>query len=373
MGGELYLILGVGESARESEIRKAYRRLARRYHPDINPGDRQAAEAFRRISEAYDVLADPEKRGFYDSHGYYAEPPWADAAPKARWDVSFGRGEPLAGGERKPGSGFEDVLEGFLGSSSGGEHGVGESPDVEARISLSFREAMGGLATEVDVTRRRSCAACYGDGRESSGQFVCEPCGGGGRLVRTRGQLRFSTTCSDCNGSGRVGRRCGRCGGSGSLSSRERLRVEIPPGVSSGSRVRFPGKGHINVRTGERGDLFVVTNVAADPFFRRVGDNLYCTLPITIPEAALGGKVPVPTLDGVAMLRIPPGVQPGQTLRLRGKGAPSLRAAGARGDQYVEVKVVVPRVVDERSREILRELARLNPEDPRKEFGTDAG
>jgi DnaJ-class molecular chaperone len=147
--------------------------------------------------------------------------------------------------------------------------------------------------------------------------------------------------------------------------------VEIPPGVVSGSRFRVPGKGHIDLGTGKRGDLYVVTNVAPHHFFRRVEDNLYCTVPITVPEAALGGKVPVPTIDGATMLRVPPGVQPGQTLRLRGKGAPSLRAPGARGDQYVEVKVVVPRVADERSREILRELARLNPESPRKDWGQE--
>lgn len=365
MGGELYLILGIGESAAQSEIRKAYRRLARKYHPDINPGDQNAQEFFSRISDAYDVLSDPEKRGFYDRHGYYSEST-TEEVDGSRWDFSFGE-------EKAPDSfDFRDMVEGFFGSKSP----TGEpetSGDAEVRVSLTFRESMSGLSTDVELNRQEVCGGCVGSGRpRNSSASMCAQCSGQGRVVRARGHLRFSTSCRECGGTGRVRRACSQCGGSGRTNVRERVRVEIPPGVGSGSRLRLPGQGHFDPRTGEHGDLWVVTNVSPHPYFRRAGDNLYCTVPITISEAALGGKVTVPTIDGLAVLRVPPGVQPGQTIRLRGKGAPSLRADGARGDQYVEIQVVVPRVVDERSREILRELAELHPGNPRKELESHA-
>lgn len=357
---ELYFILGVTESAPETEIRKAYRRLARKYHPDINPGDQQAGELFKRISEAYEILSNSEKRRFYDQHGYYSEEVLNSEG--TRWDLSF-RGE--GDGES---SGFSDLLEGFLKGRLVDERPA-TSNDVEAQVPLTFEESLHGLTTEVEVLRRRRCRECLGSGvSESGADQRCGECSGTGRRIRTYRHLQFSTACTACRGTGVIRSVCTGCGGAGSIQRIERLRVDVPAGVSSGSRLRFSGKGHTDPKTGERGDLFVVTNVGSHPFFRRAGDNLYCTVPITISEAALGSKVSVPTVDGGATLRIPPGVQSGRMLRLRGKGAPSLRAEGVRGDLYIEVQVVVPRVVDERSREILRELARLHPEDPRKEL-----
>lgn len=366
MGRELYLILGIGETARGSEVRKAYRRLARKYHPDINPGDRSREELFRRIAEAYEVLSDPEKRDFYDQHGYAPHP--EDESESVRDPHPAGRG-----------FGFEGILDDFFIRESAGSSraSVDKSPeesyDLDARVSLSFRESMTGLTTHVELIRRRRCDGCRGSGRSEAEDHPCDGCGGRGRVARLRGQLRFPVTCPECHGSGRTRSVCDRCSGRGTTARTERVRVDIPPGVSSGSRLRFPGRGHAHPGTGDRGDLFVVTSVSSDPFFRRAGDNLYCTVPVTIPEAVLGGKISVPTIDGAALLRIPPGVQPGQTLRLRGKGAPSLRADGLRGDQYVEMRVVVPKVIDERSRELLRELQRLDPDDPRKKLVEHAG
>jgi molecular chaperone DnaJ len=360
MGRELYLILGIEESAPEGEIRKAYQRLARRYHPDINPGDPSAEDLFRRISEAYLVLSDPVKRGFYDTHGYYSDN--AGEEGDSRWELAFG-GEGSVG----PSRGFREMLDGFFGGAKAPDE-PGVETDIEAQVSLSFQESMRGLTTHVEVARQVRCDLCEGTGRHrGAGEVACLPCLGQGRQVRSRGHLSFTSPCPACGGTGRIGAACPACGGRGRQARTERIRVEIPPGVGPGSRLRFQGKGHVHPETGERGDMFILTQVAPHPFFRRAGDNLHCRLPVTIPEAALGGKVEVPTIDGSALLRIPPGVQPGQTLRLRGRGAPSLRAEGVRGDQYVEIQVVVPRVMDERSREILRELARLHPENPRKE------
>ena len=381
MARELYLILGIAERAPESEIRKAYRRLARKYHPDINPGDRSAEELFKRISEAYAVLGDTEKRGFYDSNGYYTEGV-LESERVSQWDFSF-RSEVQSGSE-----GFGDVLDGFLRQGTPAGEDPPDSNDVECGVSLTFEDSLKGLVTDVEISRKRRCRVCLGSGRgdrpseqgnrpsEQGGRTSdesCRSCAGSGRRTRTTGHLSFSTTCSECRGTGRVRTQCPECGGHGRTERKERVRVDLPAGVSSGSRLRFAGKGHADPGTRSRGDLFVVTQVETHPFFRRAGDNLYCTLPVTISEAALGAKIQVPTVDGPALLRVPPGVQSGQALRLRGRGAPSLRGDGVRGDQYVEVQVVVPRVVDERSRELLRELARLHPEDPRKELDTDAG
>ena len=365
MGRELYLILGIAESAPENEIRKAYRRLARKHHPDINPGDQGAEELFKRISEAYAVLSDAEKRGFYDQHGYYTE--GVLETQETRWDFSFRSGGPPA-----ESFGFGDVLDGFLEEGPRPKDGD-VSCDVEGRVSLTFEESLKGLSTEVEITRKRRCRVCLGTGQGvRSDDASCTVCSGTGRRTRAHGHLRFSTMCRECRGTGRVRVACSECRGERTTERLERVRVDVPPGVGSGSRLRFAGKGHADPETNSRGDLFVVTNVESHPFFRRAGDNLYCTVPVTISEAALGAKVTVPTVDGPTLLRVPPGVQPGQTLRLRGKGAPSLRAAGIRGDQYVEIQVVVPRLIDERSREILRELGRIYPEDVRKELGTHA-
>ena len=381
MSGNLYVVLGVSEKARDGEIKKAYRRLARKYHPDINPGDRRAEERFKRISEAYEILSDPRKRGFYDENGYFTEGVLEKSSTS--WSFSF-TGLDDAGTRV---SDFGEVFYSFLDRARQ-EVAPDAGSDIETQLSVSFAQSMGGFTADLEVYRKRLCKACGGSGlAEGLGELDCPACSGTGRFVKAKGHLQFSMNCPRCLGSGQVRAECSACGGEGRVGGRERLRVRIPPGVDTGSRVRLRGEGHVDARSGRAGDLYVVTNVAPHPFFRRAGDNIHCTLPVTFTEAALGAKIEVPTVDAMmqaagsgsngssapALLRIPPGVQPGRTLRLRGKGAPSLRGSGVRGDQYVELRVVVPRVADERSKELLRELARLNPENPREELRTDGG
>ena len=363
---ELYVILGLLRGASVNEIKRAYRRLARKYHPDINPGDHAAEEHFKGISEAYDVLSDPDKRGFYDAHGYYAEGV-LESRTQARWGVSYREFDPSASAEK---SDFSDLFDDFFTCARRARR-PDATNDIESQVPLTFGESIQGVETTINVYRKRPCDPCHGSGRAAgSMEYDCGDCRGSGEWIRAKGHLRFSMTCPQCEGSGRVAVACSVCGGEGRAARSERIQVEIPPGVSTGSRVCFRGQGNIDNRTNELGNLYVVTNVAPDPFFRRVGDNIHCTVPVTVSEAALGAKIEVPTIEGSAMLKIPPRTQSAQVLRLRGKGAPSLRGDGVRGDQYVEVRVIVPRVVDERSKEILRELAQLDQIDPRKDLQT---
>ncbi len=356
---DLYVVLEVGRGASETDIKKAYRRLARRFHPDINPGDRSAEERFKTISEAYEVLSDPLKRQFYDANGFYAE--GVLTTPSGDWQFSF------EGFDFSKRAGFDAFNNVFTRQASRREPQRGQ--DLEYQVSLSFDDSIRGVKTRISVLRKDACSGCNGQGRlHGGGDTPCPHCGGAGKTTVNRGLLQFSATCTACGGAGRHFAPCPVCGGEGRVAKNESIDVDIPPGVSTGSRIRFQGKGEAGRLGGPGGDLYIVTNVGSHPFFSRVGDNIHCVVPITVTEAALGGKIEVPTIDGPAIIRIPPGTQNTQTFRLRTKGAPSLMDSRARGDQYVEVRIVIPRVGDERSKEILRELARLNPEDPRKEI-----
>ena len=366
MSLDFYILLGIAEGASGGDVKKAYRRLARRYHPDINPGDRAAEERFRRISYAYEVLSDPDKRVFYDENGYYSEGV-LDEPTEARWNFSF-RGFSAGGTETSDTSGFGELFENFFNQERP-RQGADTGGDIEGQVSLTFEESIRGAGALVHVQQRQQCPSCDGTGRESATLVAsCRECDGSGQLIKAKGHLRFSMTCPRCQGSGRVVLACRACRGRGTAARGERVRIDIPAGVSTGSRIRFPGQGDAGSPGRPPGDLYVVTNVAPHAFFSRVGDNIHCSVPVTLTEAALGARIEVPTVNGRATVKVPPGTESGRKLRLRGRGAPSLRGEGVRGDQYVEVKVVVPRVVDERSREILKELAELNPEDPRKDL-----
>jgi len=359
---DLYRILEIGRTASDTDIKKAFRKLARRFHPDINPGDRSAEEHFKKISEAYEVLSDPHKRRFYDENGFYTEGVVSSA--KTEWGFSFDGFDFST--MTTPGK-AEAFGQFFTRYTLRREPEKGQ--DLEYQISVSFEDAIKGVKTKLSVLRKAPCNACKGSGRMAGSlENECPRCGGTGKTSIAKGMLQFSVNCSDCAGTGRQVLECRVCAGEGRVSAAESMDVEIPPGVTTGSRIRFPGKGDAGRMNGAPGDLYMLTNVAPHPFFERAGDNIHCSVPITVSEAVLGAKITVPTIDGTAVLRVPPGTQSGQSFRLRSKGAPSLLNAGARGDQYVQVKVVIPRVADERSKEILRELAKLNPEDPRKEI-----
>lgn len=371
---DYYAILGVPKNAKDTEIKKAYRRLARKNHPDVNPGDKSAEERFKRIQEAYDVLSDHKKRAMYDKYGFYSENFREQATGQGSgFGSGFSAGFDFSGMDfsSEGQSSFRDIFSEFFGGMGGQRRPEGPSKgeDIEHHLNISFMESLQGLSARMMIQRSEGCQTCNGSGLEhSSRQQVCPQCKGSGQEARSHGFMRFSSTCRTCGGSGRIGGRCAACGGSGVLPLQETITVRIPPGVDNGYRMRVPGKGHAGKMGGPPGDLYLIISVRPHEFFRREGSDIVCTVPITVTEAALGAKIEVPSVDGKTLLRIPPGTQSGQKFRLRGKGAPSLRGEG-RGNQIVEVRVVVPRVADERSKEILKELARLNPENPRAGIG----
>ena len=356
---DYYKILGVPRNASADTIKKAYRKLARKHHPDVNPGDKHAEERFKRISEANDVLSDPKKREVYDTYGTYSENIRPGTGPQGP-QVDF-EGFDFS---NLGGSGFGDIFSQLFGGNRAPDRSQ-KGNDLEYQVSINFNDALKGLQTRISYSRREVCQSCQGKGVRSDGKTQeCPYCRGAGKIEQLRGRMRFMTSCPHCGGSGSTATSCTVCHGEGRTPVHENLEIKIPAGVQTGSRIRFAGRGDAGLRGGPPGDLYIVTTVSSHPFFERIGDNIYCKIPITLTEAALGAKIEVPTVEGRAVLKIPPGTQNGQKFRLRGKGAPSLRAP-TDGDQFVEVRVVTPKLADERSKELLRELARLNPENPR--------
>jgi molecular chaperone DnaJ len=364
---DYYATLGVSRNAKEPEIKKSYRRLARKNHPDVNPGDKSSEERFKKIQEAYDVLSDPKKRAIYDKYGFYSEnfkePP---GGQNRGYDDGFPHFAGMDFGESGQTS-FRDVFSEFFGGdpSRGRRTDPTKGEDIEQHLNISFFESINGLSTRIVLKRNNACGPCSGSGiDQSSGQNICAKCQGSGQEAKSHGFMRFSGACRACGGTGRIGNRCNACKGTGNTPVQETITVRIPAGVANGFRMRVPNKGNTGRNRGRTGDLYLIISVREHDFFRREGNDIACTVPITMTEAALGTKIEVPSIGGKTLLRIPPGTQSGQKLRLRGKGAPSLKG-DLPGNQIVEVRVVVPKVMDERSKEILRELERLNPENPR--------
>jgi molecular chaperone DnaJ len=387
---DYYQVLGVKRDAKPEEIKKAYRRLARKYHPDVNPGDKSAEERFKKITEAHDVLSDPKKRQVYDRFGQYSDN-LADAAARGATGGTAGgagRGAPgfdfegfdwgsASGAGTGGGSSFRDIFADLFG---GGKQAAQPEPprpqpkrgaDIEMPLALSFEEALKGMTTNITVNRSEQCSRCNGAGDTGGPVVVCPTCKGSGQVQRAGGRLRFSQECPDCAGTGRRRQPCSLCKGSGVTPKTETVKVRIPAGVDTGSRVRIAGKGEGGRLGAPPGDLFIITNVGKHKYFTRKGDNVYVTVPVTVPEAALGAKIEVPTVEGKAQLRIPPGTQSGQKFRLRERGAPSLRNPSLRGDQFVEVKVVLPNVISEETKDLLKRYAQLNDENPRVVMGLE--
>ena len=357
---DYYKLLGVPRSAKAEDIKKAYRRLARRYHPDVNPGNRESEDRFKQISEAFEVLSDPRKREVYDRYGYYSE--HASASAGAHGPVfdfaNFG-----AANFRDI---FSEIFSNIRPQNAQGRAQPARGADIEYPLGVSFEQAMQGFNGRIEVDRTEACPACQGMGEAPGRAVACSLCNGTGEQT---GMFGGSSKCGRCSGSGKVGAPCPGCKTECVVPKRETITAGIPAGVDTGSRVRVPGKGHAGKLGGQPGDLYIVANVGDHTYFKRQGDNIYCTVPITVPEAALGSKIEVPTVDGKALLRIPPGTQSGQRFRLRERGAPSLRAGGVRGDQFVEVKITLPKVISEETKEILHQFARHNTENPRSEMG----
>jgi len=372
---DYYDLLGVRRKSTAKEIRQAYRKLARKYHPDLNPGDKSAEEKFKQIQEAYDVLSDSKKRATYDQYGFYAEhmPPPGAGVPHGGgpgdFNVDFGGFETAGAGG--PSGSFRDIFSQFFSGAGGAaaqQQAVEVPADLEYTIDIDFWKAIRGTVEKIQYTRLESCHTCHGSGRAGGAEQVCTACGGTGRRAQSTMGMRFNVTCQRCGGTGRVGTPCRACDGEGRVRRTDSIDVRIPPGVDTGSRVRVAGHGNVPLPGAGPGDLYIVTRVAAHPFFERRGDDIYTSVPVTVVEAALGAKIEVPTIDGRALLRIPPGTRSGQKFRLREKGVAPVRDPKHRGDQYVEVQIVPPSVVDERARQMLKDLGKFYELDPRKEI-----
>ncbi len=387
---DYYQILGVKKDAKADEIKKSYRRLARKFHPDVNPNDKAAEDKFKEVQEAYDVLSDEKKRKVFDRFGYYADNLSADSPYGAGASSGGGAGSPgfdfsgfdfNAGSTGSGGSSsFRDIFSDLFGGSGGpGAHPEPEPPrampkrgrDIEIPLALSFEEAVTGLTTNITVNRSEQCSRCNGAGDTGGPVVTCTTCKGTGQVQRTGGRLQFSQGCPDCEGTGRRRTPCSLCNGKGVTPKTEQVKIKIPAGVDTGSRVRIPKKGHGGRLGAEPGDLFILTNVGKHRFLERKGDNVYVTVPISVSEAALGAKIEVPTVEGKAQLKIPAGTESGQKFRLRERGFPSLRNPQLRGDEFIEVKIAMPRVISEETKELLKQFEKLNPENPRKYMGLD--
>ncbi len=358
---DFYIVLGVQREATPADIKRAYRRLARRYHPDINPGDGEAATRFRQILDAYETLIDPDSRRHYD----------AGTLPRATDDrVSVGFAgfdfSGAVGGHRATTFGelFEEVFARRVGREKPSDHDRGA--DLHLRVSLSFEDAWRGCERSVTLTRQVPCRGCGGSGQQRTADRRCQACEGSGIVRSARGHMVFAKTCGHCGGSGKLGQQpCATCHGQGVETRTDAITIDIPAGIADGSRLRFAGKGHAGIRGAPPGDLYVDVEVRPHPHYRREGDTLHYIVPVAIHEAALGAKIEIPTPDGVARLRLPPGTQSGQRFRFSGRGMPSPRG-GPNGDLVIEVRLMLPKVLDERSKELLREFARINGESVRE-------
>jgi molecular chaperone DnaJ len=360
---DLYVILGLPHGATDADIKRAYKRLARRYHPDINPGDRTAEARFKQILEAYETLIDPERRHRYDL-GFGPEPPERTSGFEG-FDFST-RGSDHSGT-------FGDLVAEVLSERDARRNAPPErGADLHQDVQLAFEEALRGAQRTVTVTRREVCRTCAGSGRTRAASASCLMCQGSGMVRSVRGHMIFAKTCHACNGSGQQRPRlCEGCNGFGHETRSETVLVHIPAGISDGERVRVPGKGNAGLRGAHAGDLYISVHVQPHPLYRRDGDDLHMVIPIAVHEAALGARVDIPTPDGPSKLRVPPGTQSGQRFRLRERGAPSTRD-GRRGDLVVEVRLMLPKLLDERSKELLREFGRINGENIREHLGQAA-
>ncbi len=365
---DYYEVLGVAKDASAQDIKKAYRQLALKYHPDHNPGDKSAEEKFKKVGEAYEILSDPEKRAKYDRFGHAA----------------FEQGAPGAGGFGGFGGGFQDPFDIFrevFGSGGGGggfydffgggpqrraEGRSGRGSDLSVEISISLEDAAKGVSKTVRYNRLAKCPDCSGSGSKdgSSGRKTCPKCGGRGTVKTAQGPILFTQTCPDCGGEGYVVRNpCPKCGGSGFVKERNEVKLDIPPGVYTGARLRKTGAGNAGISG--NGDFYAVIEVEPHPVFERNDDDLYRRVRIKFTLAALGGQVEIETVTGKAVLKVPAGTQPGTTLRMKGLGMPRLRG-GTPGDLYVQIEVEVPKKLSGEQRKKLEEFALLCGDDDNK-------
>ncbi|MFC2161509.1 molecular chaperone DnaJ [Acidobacteriota bacterium] len=366
MAKDYYKLLGVSRSVSTAELKKAYRKLARKYHPDLNPGDKASEAKFKEIQEAYSVLSDAKKKQQYDQFGFVG-----DAPPRGPQQGSRSAGFEGFDFSNFGTSSFRDFFENAFSSSAASPQTRPErGEDLLYSMRIGFMDAIHGVKTRIQLTRMVSCSNCHGNGFiRSQGQQVCPTCKGAGQSNMQRGFMKFATSCPTCGGSGRTpGTRCPKCHGSGAEQITQFISVRIPAGVVTGSKVRIPGKGNFGRMGGPTGNLFITIEVGSHSYFKRKGANIYIEVPITVPEATLGDKIEVPTLNGQTTIKIPPGTKSGQKFRLKGKGAPVI-GKKVYGDQFVEVAIVPPSFKDQRIRELMKELKEISDINPREKLG----
>jgi len=369
MAKDYYQVLGVARGAVLVDIKKAYRKLARKYHPDLNPGDKAAEARFKEIQEAYAVLSDPKKRSQYDQFGTAGEAP-PGAGPGGRGGPGFEGFDFSDYGSSTFRDFFENIFGGGGRAAAAAAGGPERGEDLQYSMPIGFEDAIHGVQSRIRVNRLAACEACGGRGHVQGGRKrPCPSCGGSGRSAVQRGFMKFSAACPACGGSGESpGEECRACQGQGAAAKSDLISVRIPAGVDHGSRVRVPGRGNAGRNGGPPGDLYIVIEVAPHPFFRREGADISVRVPITVPEATLGAKVEVPTLWGKTTIRIPPGTKSGQKFRIKDQGAPQA-GRKARGDEFAEVYIVPPPFEDERVREMMKELERISGPNPRETTG----
>lgn len=356
---DYYEVLGVSKDATEADIKKAYRKVAKECHPDLNPDDKEAEQRFKESSEAYEVLSNPEKRAQYDQFGHE------------------GMGQGAAGGGGFGGFGggagfgdiFEDIFDMFGGSGgSGRRQGPSKGADLRYNMNITFEEAAFGVEKEIRVERTEDCSKCEGTGaKPGTDKKTCEKCGGAGQVRFTQntpfGQIMRTATCDECGGTGeKIESPCDRCSGTGKERRTKTLNIKIPAGVDTGSVISLKGEGEPGEKGGPRGDLYIYIQVEPHNIFEREGTNLYCEIPISFSQAALGADLRVPSLEGKLKYTIEPGTQTGTTFRLKGKGVPNVRN-GKKGDLYVRVKVEVPKKLSDKQRELIEQLAHESGEE----------
>jgi molecular chaperone DnaJ len=364
---DLYEALGVAKGASQDEIKKAYRKLARKYHPDKNPGDAAAEERFKEIQAAYDVLSDPKKRKDYDQFGSRIFTGAGGAGPTGGWNFDF------SGNVGDLGD-LSDLFGGLFGNmrsrTTRGRPTAEKGRDIEVQVNVSFEDSLRGLTTKIPVEVETACSTCRGSGAEpGTAPVVCPECRGRGVVAENQGVFALSQPCPRCGGNGTVVEKpCRACGGSGRERRTKRYTVKIPAGVNDGTRIKLKGKGEAGVNGGPPGDLHVVTRVTPSPLYERRGANLVIEVPVTYAEAALGAEVEVPTPDGRISLKVPAGTQDGRLLRVRGRGAPRLNGAG-RGDLLARVRVLVPTRLTKAEREAIENLQKVSSGNPRERLG----
>jgi molecular chaperone DnaJ len=363
---DYYEILGIKKGASEAEIKKAFRKLARKYHPDVNPGDKAAEQKFKEMNEANEILSDPKKRKQYDQFGHAAFDPGFGQGGSAGPGPGFGGFS--RGGESFRGGGFDDIFGNIFGNRARPQ-GPSKGEDITYSVEVDLEDAIFGRTMQVDLQRNVACGACSGSGAQpGTSRRTCPTCMGSGSVAQGKGFMQIAQVCPTCRGEGTINPSpCRTCGGNGDVQKSERINVKIPAGVDNGSKVRMAGMGGTGERGGPAGDVYIITKIRPHGYFERKGDNLYSEANVTVKEAVLGDKIEIPTVDGMVSLTLPPGVQTGQQLKLKGKGVPHFGGGGV-GDHYVTIKVVTPTVISERGKEILRELDAMHPLEPRREI-----